>query len=105
MEGGLGGVHVPLMSDSNHKISRDYGVLLEDEGVAERALFIIDPKGNIRNITIATQMSDEVLTRPYGSSMPLPSRMSSVRDVLSTGKKATPALRWPSRPESTALSR
>ncbi|KAG9548659.1 thioredoxin-like protein, partial [Aureobasidium melanogenum] len=53
MEGGLGGVHVPLMSDSNHKISRDYGVLLEDEGVAERALFIIDPKGNVRNITIS----------------------------------------------------
>ncbi|CAD0115094.1 unnamed protein product [Aureobasidium uvarum] len=53
MEGGLGGVHVPLMSDSNHKISRDYGVLLEDQGVAERALFIIDPKGNVRNITIS----------------------------------------------------
>lgn len=53
MEGGLGGVHVPLMSDSNHKISRDYGVLLEDQGVAERALFIIDPKGTVRNITIS----------------------------------------------------
>jgi peroxiredoxin (alkyl hydroperoxide reductase subunit C) len=53
MEGGLGGVHVPLMSDSNHKISRDYGVLLEEQGVAERALFIIDPKGNVRNTTIS----------------------------------------------------
>jgi peroxiredoxin (alkyl hydroperoxide reductase subunit C) len=53
MEGGLGGVHVPLMSDSNHKISRDYGVLLEDQGVAERALFIIDNKGIVRNITVS----------------------------------------------------
>lgn len=52
MEGGLGGVHVPLISDSNHKLSRDYGVLLEDEGVAQRALFIIDPKGVIRSITV-----------------------------------------------------
>jgi hypothetical protein len=52
MEGGLGGVHVPLISDCNHKLSRDYGVLIEDEGVAERALFIIDPKGNIRSMTI-----------------------------------------------------
>jgi peroxiredoxin (alkyl hydroperoxide reductase subunit C) len=52
MEGGLGGVHVPLISDCNHKLSRDYGVLMEDEGVAERALFIIDPKGNIRSMTI-----------------------------------------------------
>lgn len=52
MEGGLGGVHVPLISDCNHKLSKDYGVLIEDEGVAERALFIIDPKGTIRSMTI-----------------------------------------------------
>ena len=52
MEGGLGGVHVPLISDCNHKLSRDYGVLIEDEGVAERALFIIDPKGKIRSMTV-----------------------------------------------------
>ncbi|CAK4034970.1 Thioredoxin peroxidase [Lecanosticta acicola] len=52
MEGGLGGVHIPLLSDINHKISREYGVLIEDEGVAQRALFIIDPKGRIRNITV-----------------------------------------------------
>lgn len=51
MEGGLGGVHVPLISDCNHRLSRDYGVLIEDEGVAERALFIIDPKGTVRSIT------------------------------------------------------
>lgn len=52
MEGGLGGVHVPLLSDMNHRLSRDYGVLNEDEGVAQRALFIIDPKSKIRNITV-----------------------------------------------------
>lgn len=52
MEGGLGGVHVPLVSDCNQRISRDYGVLIEDQGVAQRALFIIDPKGTIRSISI-----------------------------------------------------
>lgn len=52
MEGGLGGVHVPLVSDLNHKISRDYGVLAEDQGISQRALFIIDPKGIVRGITI-----------------------------------------------------
>jgi len=52
MEGGLGGVHVPLISDCNHKLSRDYGVLIEDEGVAERALFIIDLRGKIRSMTV-----------------------------------------------------
>jgi len=52
MEGGLGGVHMPLMSDCNHAISRDYGVLIEGEGVSQRALFVIDPKGIVRNITV-----------------------------------------------------
>ena len=51
-EGGLGKINIPLLSDKNHAISKDYGVLIEDEGVAERALFIIDPKGNIRSMTI-----------------------------------------------------
>ncbi|KAI7391046.1 thioredoxin-like protein, partial [Hortaea werneckii] len=52
MEGGLGGVHVPLISDCNHRLSRDYGVLIQEEGVAQRALFIIDPKGVVRSITV-----------------------------------------------------
>lgn len=45
-------MHVPLVSDSNHKISKDYGVLNESEGICQRALFIIDPKGIIRGITV-----------------------------------------------------
>lgn len=52
MEGGLGGVHVPLISDCDHKMSKDYGVLIEEEGVAQRALFIIDPKGIVRCMTV-----------------------------------------------------
>ncbi|KAG6835400.1 Peroxiredoxin TSA1-B, partial [Tephrocybe sp. NHM501043] len=34
------------------KISRDYGVLLEEEGIALRGLFLIDPKGTLRQITV-----------------------------------------------------
>ncbi|KAF4553113.1 Peroxiredoxin tpx1-like protein [Elsinoe fawcettii] len=52
MEGGLGGVHVPLVSDCNHNVSREFGMLIEGEGVAQRGLFIIDPKGIVRNISI-----------------------------------------------------
>ncbi|KAK4545480.1 hypothetical protein LTR36_002830 [Oleoguttula mirabilis] len=52
MEGGLGGVHIPLISDCDHQMSKDYGVLIEEEGVAQRALFIIDPKGIVRCTTI-----------------------------------------------------
>lgn len=42
----------PLLSDLNKVISRDYDVLLDQEGVALRGLFIIDPKGVLRQITI-----------------------------------------------------
>lgn len=52
LEGGLGGVHVPLISDSSHCLSRDYGVLDEKEGTAQRALFIIDPKGTLRAMSV-----------------------------------------------------
>ncbi len=48
-EGGLGpDLKVPLIADKSMKISRDYGVLLEDEGISLRGLFIIDPKGVLR---------------------------------------------------------
>ena len=51
-EGGLGKIEIPLISDCNHKISKDYGVLHEDLGFTYRGLFIIDGKGNVRQITI-----------------------------------------------------
>lgn len=52
-EGGLGpDLKLTLLADKTHKVARDYGVLLEDEGVALRGLFLIDPKGTLRQITI-----------------------------------------------------
>lgn len=51
-DGGLGPLHYPLLADLTKKVSRDYGVLLEDAGIALRGLFIIDPKGVVRQITI-----------------------------------------------------
>ncbi|KAG8702303.1 cTPxI [Ceratobasidium sp. 394] len=51
--GGIGpDMKITLASDKNHKMSRDYGVLIEEEGIALRGLFIIDPKGILRQITI-----------------------------------------------------
>ena len=47
-EGGLGGLSYPLASDITKQVSRDYGVLIEDKGVALRGLFIIDPEGILR---------------------------------------------------------
>jgi len=45
---GLGPINYPLASDITKQVSRDYGVLVEEEGVALRGLFIIDPEGIIR---------------------------------------------------------
>uniref|UniRef100_A0A3Q0SZD8 thioredoxin-dependent peroxiredoxin n=1 Tax=Amphilophus citrinellus TaxID=61819 RepID=A0A3Q0SZD8_AMPCI len=51
-QGGLGTMNIPLVSDTRRIISKDYGVLKEDEGIAYRGLFIIDDKGILRQITI-----------------------------------------------------
>ena len=47
-QGGLGGLKYPLVSDFNKTISRDYGVLIEEAGIALRGLFIVDPNGVLR---------------------------------------------------------
>lgn len=51
-ENGIGGVKYPILSDMTHKIARDYGVLIEEQGIALRGLFIIDPDGVLQYATI-----------------------------------------------------
>lgn len=43
---------IPLLADKTMEISRAYGVLKEDDGISFRGLFIIDDKGNLRQITM-----------------------------------------------------
>ncbi|HPM24691.1 MAG TPA: peroxiredoxin [Phycisphaerae bacterium] len=50
--GGLGRVDFPMISDLTHEISENYGVLLENAGVALRGLFLIDKAGNVRHMLI-----------------------------------------------------
>ncbi|WP_027092553.1 peroxiredoxin [Cohnella thermotolerans] len=47
-ENGLGKLNFPLASDITKQTARDYGVLIEEEGVALRGLFIIDPEGELK---------------------------------------------------------
>ncbi len=47
-ENGLGQLKFPLASDITKKVAADYGVLIEDEGIALRGLFIIDPEGELK---------------------------------------------------------
>ena len=44
----IGPISYPMLSDITKQISRHYGILLENEGVSLRALFLIDPEGVIR---------------------------------------------------------
>jgi len=44
----LGKLNYPMASDITMSVSRDYGVLIEEEGIALRGLFIIDPEGIVR---------------------------------------------------------
>jgi peroxiredoxin (alkyl hydroperoxide reductase subunit C) len=56
-EGGVGNMAYPLIADISKEMSRAYGVLVEDRtddmfGAALRGLFVIDPKGVVRSVTI-----------------------------------------------------
>jgi alkyl hydroperoxide reductase subunit AhpC len=51
-KGGLGQMNIPLVADLTKEISRDYGVLIEEKGIALRGMFIIDKERVVRSIQI-----------------------------------------------------
>ncbi len=51
-QNGVEGLRYPLASDITKQVSRDYGVLIEEKGVALRGLFVIDPEGILRYAVI-----------------------------------------------------
>ena len=51
-QNGVEGLKYPLASDITKQVSRDYGVLIEDKGIALRGLFVIDPEGILRYAVI-----------------------------------------------------
>ncbi len=50
-EGGIGDINYPLVSDLKREICQSYNVL-NDDGEADRGLFLINPKGVIMHTTI-----------------------------------------------------
>jgi len=48
INGDLGKLNFPLGADLTKEASKNYGVLLEEAGVALRGLFIIDPEGVVK---------------------------------------------------------
>lgn len=51
-QNGIEGVRFPLASDITKEVSRKYGVLIPEQGVALRGLFIIDPEGVLQYAVI-----------------------------------------------------
>ncbi len=47
-ENGVGLLSFPLAADTNHVVSKEFGVLVEEKGVAQRGIFIINPNGEIQ---------------------------------------------------------
>src|SRR5262245_28036244 len=66
-KGGIAGVAIPVASDFNKTMSRDYGVLKEDRGAAYRGTFIIDAEGVVQteavnNLDIGRDIDDILRT-------------------------------------------
>jgi len=54
LEKDLPEIKYPVLADTTQALARNYGVLNELDGSADRGLFIIDPEGNIKYIVVST---------------------------------------------------
>ncbi|MEZ5730252.1 MAG: alkyl hydroperoxide reductase subunit C [Burkholderiaceae bacterium] len=48
----IGKLRFPMVGDPTGRISRNFGVMIEEEGMAERGSFVVDPSGRIQIIEI-----------------------------------------------------
>nr|Q9Z0V6.2 RecName: Full=Thioredoxin-dependent peroxide reductase, mitochondrial; AltName: Full=PRx III; AltName: Full=Peroxiredoxin-3; Short=PRX-3; AltName: Full=Thioredoxin-dependent peroxiredoxin 3; Flags: Precursor [Rattus norvegicus] len=88
--GGLGHMNITLLSDLTKQISRDYGVLLESAGIALRGLFIIDPNGVIKHLSVNDL--------PVGRSVEEPLRLVKAFQFVETHGEVCPANWTPESP-------
>ena len=42
----------PVVADTNHAVSKAFGVLKEDQGIAFRATIVVDDKGIVRSVAV-----------------------------------------------------
>ncbi|WP_431030448.1 peroxiredoxin [Lysinibacillus sp. LZ02] len=52
MQNGVGTLNFALAADTNHRVSKQYGVFVEEEGAALHGLFIISPIGVLHYQTL-----------------------------------------------------
>ena len=48
----IGKVNYPMLADPTHQLARNFEVLIEEEGVALRGTFVINPEGEIKVLEI-----------------------------------------------------
>lgn len=48
----IGKIQYPMIGDPTGTITRNFGVMIESEGLAERGTFVIDPEGKIQIIEV-----------------------------------------------------
>ena len=48
----IGAVKFPMAADPTGQLSRDFGVMIEEEGLALRGTFIINPKGELKAMEV-----------------------------------------------------
>jgi peroxiredoxin (alkyl hydroperoxide reductase subunit C) len=48
----IGKIKYPMIGDPSGLITRNFGVMIESEGLAERGTFVIDPEGRIQIVEI-----------------------------------------------------
>ena len=108
-------IHYPMLADPTGALARDFDVMIEDEGVAERGSFIVNPEGKIvayggdcgkcgtqrrRAVQKSTGLSVCGGTRRSGLARPngRPGEESSLKLVLRSGRTGIRRLRH--RPRS-----
>ncbi|MDV2117246.1 alkyl hydroperoxide reductase subunit C [Alcaligenes faecalis] len=48
----IGKVNYPMIGDPTHQLSRNFDVLIEEEGIALRGTFVVNPEGEIKVLEI-----------------------------------------------------
>lgn len=77
-------IRFPMLADPTGKLSRDYGVMIESEGLALRGTFVIDPDGILKSF----EVNDNSIGR---SSEELIRRLQAAQFVRDHGDQACPA--------------
>lgn len=92
----IGKIQYAMIGDPTWTISKNFEVLIEAEGLADRGTFVIDPEGKIQIVEINAGVLVVMLRNYYAKSkQPFMSIITRVKSALPSGKKVMQRLRHP----------